>query len=391
MTSTDLMNVSAFENQAPDAAFATLNPQSESLADGIGQSYGVVAYKGKVWTLRKAGETHTFVRADDGSPSAFLDVVVLRSAAFRSKSWYEGGYTEGVSGVRPTCASINGVNPDLDAMKPQAQACALCPRNEFKTNAQGRKGKECADYKRLAVLILPYQFKSMGIEPIMEPVFLRIPAASLNDLAVLGEGMTKKGFHYSTYVTRIGFVVDKPHPQMTFRALQKLTEKEAPLVLGLREDPQAIRITGEHETAQNALSPRTQGVNIQQAVQQVSKPVIAAPARQPAPVRTEEDEITKLRRQLAEAEAKTKTTATSHAPITGNAVAGNGADQAAVSGFGLEQVEFGLGEAQSMVEVAPSAPGPAAAVTKAKAEADIPPADESDADLDARLARLLPR
>ena len=48
---------------ASAAVFAGLNPESESLADGIGQSYGIIGYKGKVWTLRYRGEIaarHTY-------------------------------------------------------------------------------------------------------------------------------------------------------------------------------------------------------------------------------------------------------------------------------------------------------------------------------------------
>lgn len=246
MTSTDLMNVEAFNMATPNAAFAGLNPEQESLADGIGSSYGIIGYRGKVWTLRLRGETYTFVRADDGSPAAFLDMIVLRAPGWKSKSYYAGGFVEGNSDA-PSCSSLDGVHPDSDAREKQATACAICPRNEWKVDANGRKGRDCSDYKRLAVLLLPSASKALLGSPLMEPVFLRVPAASLNDLAILGEAMGKKGFHFSTYITRVGFQTDKAHPQMTFRALQPLSEKEAPIVLELREDPVAYRITAENE------------------------------------------------------------------------------------------------------------------------------------------------
>lgn len=247
--SNDLMNISAFKGIAPAAAFAAaLDPNAESLADGIGSSYGIVGYKGKVWSLRLRGENYMFVRADDGSPAAFLDVIVLRAPPYKSKSYYPAGtFQDGQIGTRPTCAALNGETPDADILTPQSNACAVCPRNVFKLNAEGRKTRECSDYKRLAVLILPSMTKALLGAPLMEPVFLRVPAASLNDLALLGEGMQAQGFHYSSYITRIGFNPDKPHPQMTFRALQPLTDREAPLVLPMRDDPTAIRITGENE------------------------------------------------------------------------------------------------------------------------------------------------
>src|SRR5258708_5364247 len=246
--SNDLMNVSAFKGITPAAAFAGLDPHAESLADGIGSSYGIVGYKGKVWSLRLRGESHMFVRSDDGSPLAFLDVIVLRSPPYKSKSYYPAGtFQDGQIGTRPTCAALDGLTPDIDIAAPQSTACAICPRNVFKINPEGRKTRECSDYKRLSVLILPILTKALLGAPLMEPVFLRVPAASLNDLAMLGEGMSAQGFHYSSYITRIGFNPEKPHPQMTFRALQALTDKEAPTVLAMREDQNAIRITGENE------------------------------------------------------------------------------------------------------------------------------------------------
>lgn len=418
MTNTDLMNVNAFENQLPDAAFAALNPENESLADGIGQSYGVVGYKGKVWTLRYRGETYTFTRPDDGSPSAFLDVIVLRSASYRSKSWYEDGFQDGQStGKRPTCSSLDGVSPDTDAMKPQSSACALCPKNEFKQNANGRKGKDCSDYKRLAVLLLPSQSgRLFGGAPLMEPVFLRVPAASLNDLATLGEAMSKKGFHYATYITRIGFDVEKPHPQMVFRALQKLTAQEAPIVMQLREDPQAYRITGENEigklkpaavsapaSSQPVVQAATHGVQQQsEAARQQSHASApqAAPQVRTADVTSKDAEIAKLEAQLAAARAAhtiltgTQAARVPHQPASEAIDTGFGAatvippkEKPAVdTGFGV----VGLGTTQPVVEVAQGT-SPLAPQSTMNTDADTGPAEESDADLDARVAGLLQR
>ena len=78
--------------------------------------------------------------------------------------------------------------------------------------ANGRRGKECTDYKRLAVALMPNATRPMFGEPLMEPVFLRVPPASLNALALLEQKMGKKGlgYHYSAYLTRISFVRSMP-------------------------------------------------------------------------------------------------------------------------------------------------------------------------------------
>lgn len=431
MTNTDLMNVSSFENQLPDAAFAALNPEAENLADGIGQSYGVIGYKGKVWTLRYRGETYTFTRPDDGSPSAFLDVIVLRSASYRSKSWYEDGFQDGTStGKRPTCSSLDGVAPDHDALKVQAQACAICPKNEFKTNANGRKGKDCSDYKRLAVLILPSQSgRLFEGTPLMEPVFLRVPAASLNDLATLGEAMGKKGFHYATYITRIGFDVEKPHPQMTFRALQKLTANEAPIVMQMREDPQAYRITGENEVGKPRPSAQIAGNGGQQGTQGASTASTAGTSStttvqtaKPSDVQqtttspsngADNDEIAALKAKLAAAEAAVRAQpgsgAQSQTPLENKAqgqTSVHSANETVDTGFGGLSGQIippekktgvdtgfgtvGLGDNQPVVEVAQNT-SPLAPNSTTSNVADTGPAEEADADLDARVAGLLSR
>lgn len=413
MTSTDLMNVSAFENQTPDAAFAALNPQDESLADGIGSSYGIVGYRGKVWSLRLRGETYTFTRPDDGSPAAFLDVIVLRSASYKSKSYYPAGsFDQDSSGTRPTCSALDGVTPDSDVATPQAAACAICPRNEWKLNAEGHKGRDCSDYKRLAVLILPSQTAALLGAPLMEPVFLRVPAASLNDLAILGEAMSKKGFHFSTYITRIGFNAEKSHPQMTFRALQKLTAQEAPLVMPMREDPNALRITGENEVgkprpaAGNAISPPAGQQSVSKLVD-VSKTTTAtqtSPSKaetkvEPKVVPTEDDEEAALLKQLAAAKAKKAAIAEAKAKEAAKAAA---QPETVETGFGLSgqvipptkttaaitQVE-GLGAGQDVVDTGLTTAGAGTTGVTTNTVADTGPADESDDDLDARVAGLI--
>lgn len=415
MTSTDLMNVDAFNNVVPNAAFAGLNPSDESLADGIGSSYGVVGYKGKVWTLRLRGETYTFTRSDDGSAAPFLDVIILRSASYKSKSYYPAGtFNDDTSaGARPVCAALDGVTPDSDVQEKQAAACAICPRNEWKINAEGRKGRECSDYKRLAVLILPSATKALLGAPLMEPVFLRIPAASLNDLAILGEAMQKKGFHYSTYVTRIGFHLDKPHPQMTFKALQALTEKEAPIVIPMREDPQSYRITGENEVGKPRPAALTNGSGGNNAAtsagtgtQTATSAPRAEPKQQPAKATTSpsdsmdadvaamEKQLAKMKaRKAAEAKAAAEAAARQAGPVdTGFGVV-DVIPPANKPASSLVDTGFGLGD-QSVVEVLPNGSGLGLAGVghpTTNTEMDTGPAEDADAGLDARVAALLQR
>ena len=236
---TELMNVEGFKG-GPARAFAAV-PREGSLADGIGQSYGVIRYKGKVWSVVHRGVRKNVVRPDDGTPSSYLDVIILSAADHKSKSYYKA-FDQGSEGERPICASMDGLVPDLDVVQKQSDTCALCPHNEWKVQANGKKGRDCADYKRLAVVMLPAVTKALFGEPIMEAFFLRIPAASLNGLAQMGEQMDARGYPYFSYITRITFDPNEAHPKMVFTALQELTDAEAPFILKLRNDPQTGRI-----------------------------------------------------------------------------------------------------------------------------------------------------
>lgn len=231
----------------PPQGFETLDPE-ESLGEGIGSSYPIIGYKGKIWSIRHQGQNHILTRPDDGTPIGYIDVVILRSPKTKAKSYYPDGYEDNSSaGKRPTCASMDGVRPDPDVLQRQAELCAMCKHNEFYTDKNGRKTRDCSDYKRLAVLVMPNQTTPLFGEPLMIPAFLRVPPASLQKLLTFGDNMAKQGWPYSSFVTRISFDAQKAHPEFSFKALQGLTPAEAPVILQLREDVTSKRITGEDE------------------------------------------------------------------------------------------------------------------------------------------------
>ncbi len=230
----------------PLGAFANLKPEDESLGEGIGGSYPVIGYRGKVWSLRYSGENHMFLRPDDGTPMNYIDVVILRSPEVKSRSYYDG-WEEGTVGKRPICASMDGVTPDRDVQNKQADLCALCPRNEWYTNDKGKKTKDCADYKRLAVLLLPQlTARFFGGQPLLEAAFLRVPGGSLLDMKAFGDTKSQEGWHYSSYITRISFDPRESYPKFQWKAVAPIRDEEfAKIVMELREGAEAKRITGE--------------------------------------------------------------------------------------------------------------------------------------------------
>ena len=333
-----VVNLDAFKTErVPDAEL----PVDESLAGGIGTAYAIIGYKGKTWSLRYRGETHLFKRKD-GTLADHIDVVILHAAPGKSKSYFENW--EYGTGDPPLCASLDGVVPDVGVEQQQAEACGICPRNEWKTLPNGRKGRECTDYKRLAVALMPNATASMFGEPLLEPVFLRVPPASLNSLALLDQKMGAKGlgYHYSSYLTRISFVqVDgkgqpMSYPQMIFYAVRPLSAPELTPIKDMRKDPQCQRITGEAGQLYKMI-----GVT----PNQTSPAVTGTLSVPPATILSEEEE----------------------------------------TGFASTSVKQ-----PGVQTVSPSEPAPPAASTSAQTiVADTGEPEESDAELDRRIAGLI--
>jgi hypothetical protein len=380
-----------FTNKQMSPAFmAALGGQQDSLADGIGQSYGVIGYKGKVWSLRYRGQRHNILRPDDGTPASYLDVIILNKAPTKSKSYYPKYEPGSSDGERPICASIDGIHPDPDVQTKQCESCAICPRNVFKQDPQtGRKSRECTDYMRLAVLILPPQTKPLFGTPLLEPVFLRVPPASLNSLAIMGDTMDRQGFHYASYVTRITFDPNKSWPEMVFRPIQQLTDAELPVVLKMRDDPVSARITGGDftlpTTSQQALP--TTGVATGLASlpgPSAPAPAIHSPAVQPQPAAP-----------TSMATAGSPTISSSPTPTVVAPPATPPAQTEVAQSTTPPVTDTGLGGALNAVAPPPSEPQQnASSVTSTVSSqpaqmGDAGEADESDAEMDARIAALI--
>jgi len=214
------------------------------LRAGVNSGFGIIGYKGKVWSIRKGGVDTPLMREDGDGPRNSIEVVVLKSATVVSKIFYENGYVEG-STAAPDCYSTNGVSPAAGAVKKQSQACATCPMNQWgsRITPAGKQGKRCSDSKRLAVVPL----NDIPNEVLGGPMLLRVPAASLNDLATFGDHMQKLGFPYFGFGMRVAFDAAEAFPKFVFTAIRPLTDAEVDLVLKLRESPAVGRVLAEDE------------------------------------------------------------------------------------------------------------------------------------------------
>lgn len=252
------------------------------LAAGVQAGFGIIGYKGKVWSLRHRGEEQTLMRPDGDGPVNSIEVVILKAAPYISKIWYEKGYVEG-STAPPDCFSPNGTVPSPESTKKQANACAACPQNVWgsKMTEAGKKGKACSDSKRMAVVPMG----DIRNEVYGGPMLLRVPAASLQDLASFGNKMQNLGYPYYAIATRIAFDPKEAYPKFTFSAIRPLTDEEADDVIALHQSEEVKRVLAEGAELEHVAAEPMQTVENafeQPLPKEAPKPAATKPAAKPA-------------------------------------------------------------------------------------------------------------
>ena len=173
----------------------------------VGGGFPVLHIKGKEFSVTRDGvRTQLQLPDADGElvPATYVDLVLLKANANLSKVYYAKGYEEGAANAKPDCFSNGGVRPDAAAATPQSKACASCPHNVFGTGAGG-KGKACSDSRRVAVA-------ASGTPN--EPMLLRVPPASLKNLAEYARLLGEKGIRHELDL----WGHDVPHDWPSWRA-----------------------------------------------------------------------------------------------------------------------------------------------------------------------------
>ena len=293
--------VNASQMAPASSRFASV-PQENDLAGGITGGYGLITYKGKVWTIKYHGQEMVLMRPDGDGPRNSIELVILKANPHLSKIWYEDGYVEG-SNAPPDCSAANGLKPDAGVPKPQHPVCATCPKNQWGSDPRGGKGKACGDSRRLAVV----PEGDLSNESLGGPLLLRVPAASLQDLATFSNQMQAKGYPYNSIAIRVGFDPKESYPKFTFGAIRPLTDAEADVVIAMAKTEAVARVVSEPSPADTAQAqaqalaapvaekplfeqmPSTQSTvttaapQVQQPIQPQVMPAAAAVEAQPAP------------------------------------------------------------------------------------------------------------
>ena len=225
-------------------------PVQDDLSAGVQASYGVIGYKGKVWSIKYRGDEVQLLRDDGDGARNSIEVVIVGAAKNLSKIFYASGYTEGANSA-PDCFSTDGIVPNPSAVSKQSPTCASCANNVWGSSVSavsGKPTKRCADNKRLALVPL----QDINNEIYGGPLLLRVPAASLQELAQYGQKMQQLGYPSYAIGTRISFDTEVSYPRFTFQAIRPLNDDEAVKVMELKNGNAVARILAEAQELTSA-------------------------------------------------------------------------------------------------------------------------------------------
>jgi hypothetical protein len=230
-------------------------------------SFGVIGYKGKVWSIKHRGEEVQLLRQDGDGARNSIEVVILAAAKNLAKIFYASGYTEGANAA-PDCFSTDGIVPSPSAASKQSPTCGSCPHNVWGSSisaVSGKPTKRCADNKRMAVVPLA----DISNEIYGGPMLIRVPAASLQEMAQYGQKMQQLGYPSYAIGTRISFDTEVSYPRFSFQAIRPLTDDEAVKVLELKNSSAVARILAE--ASELASAPVVNASELERAFEQPPK------------------------------------------------------------------------------------------------------------------------
>lgn len=256
---------------------------TDDLSAGVTGGFAVLSIRSSKWRVKYQGEEHPILNSD-GDPIASLEAVIVRANPHITKNFYAQGYSDGAAEA-PDCFSLDGMRPDPSVTSPQGETCAKCPKNVFgsRITPAGKKAKACQDNRRLAIVPV----NDIMNETFGGPMLLRVPAASLAELAMMGKNLSARGFPYNAVSVRIGFDLDASYPKLTFKPIRPLTDEEAAKVVTIMRDDKLERIlaeavevvrTPEGETPEPAADPL-----FEQAPAKAAKPKAAPKPKAAAP------------------------------------------------------------------------------------------------------------
>lgn len=284
---------------------------ADDLDAGVSSGFPVISIRGAKWRIVEGGDEKPIYMSGTKDLAPSIKVVILKANANVSKTYYAGAFVEGTD-AKPDCYSNDGITPGADAVSPQCATCAACPQNVWgsKISPNGSKIKACADVRRVAVLASDDLTSS--------PTLLRVPAASLTDLAQYGKALKQRKIPYAAVVTKLSFDPDAAYPKIMFGFERVLSGEEMALVAERISEPVIDDILGMSAPRQASPAPGKFGIP-----SDVQLPAPAAQAAPPAaePAEPAAEEKPKATRRRAEPKVEPEPPAAIATPASGDMMA----------------------------------------------------------------------
>ena len=137
----------------------------------------------------------------------------------------------------PACFALSrefgDLAPSADATSPQAEHCAVCPRNVFGSAANG-KAKRCRNSRRLAIVPPDATAET-------EPMILTASPTAISAFESFVIGLAaSEGKMPVEVVTHIAFKPDTDFPTLVFGKPKPLTDKQLRVMMKLRAKAQPM-------------------------------------------------------------------------------------------------------------------------------------------------------
>ena len=210
---------------------------TQNIIGGGGGSNKKIGLSGGVFRLIVGGKEVTV------SKNREMSIVVVRTAATNSRTFYAGQYKKGETSA-PDCSSLDGITPDEGVSDQQAGKCASCPQN-IAGSGTG-KSRACKYSRRLAVVMENdlagdiYELKlaatsifgdgngsdDMPLDAYVRRMDAHVPPVNLDDV-----------------VTRIKFDDNTDTPKLNFATVRFLLNDESDIIQAQGSSPTAIQIT----------------------------------------------------------------------------------------------------------------------------------------------------
>jgi hypothetical protein len=261
-----------------DAAAKNAELNRSALGGIKAGSFPRISIGGSKFSIVEGGEKVLIADADKPDlPAMELQVVVVGFNPFVSKLYFEGDFKEG-DDKEPTCSADNGVTPDPHIQRPQASACATCPKNIWgsKITPQGKQVKACSDNKRLVVVLAHDIANEQALD-------LTIKPASLKTWAEYVRALDSKGISVDNVVTKVQFDPSANFPKLVFKFGRFLTEAEIIAAQARSKGDDVRLITMPRSTTATGPAPTAKAPEAPVAPDAATTPA-PAPQAAPAPV-----------------------------------------------------------------------------------------------------------